>query len=128
MLNIKELSELKVLFNVMYALKFNIDDDELSRLIRSPIFSEIFNKVLVEMLDGYKNIQAIHQEEENNWRIENRPNEREKIKEYLFDMEFWEDLDQSTKDEIVKILLSPFFYNESSAVKLKKETDDFHKR
>ncbi|MEN0056730.1 MAG: hypothetical protein AAGC65_23835 [Mucilaginibacter sp.] len=112
---IENISELKLLVNVFYALKFGIDDDELVRIFRSPSFSRIFNEAVIELTERYKTINTIdgNSASLDFWKLDHRKKEREKILKYLLEIDSWGDIDESVQVETVQILLSPFIYDKN---------------
>ena len=117
---IDNISELKVLVSAFYALKFGIDNDELSRIVRSPFFSRVFNEAVLEMIDRYNTIKTVDDSSASieEWKLKYRKEEREKILEYLLEIESWKDIDESVQVEIVQNLLSPFIYDSNDLQKI----------
>ncbi|MDN3579392.1 hypothetical protein [Mucilaginibacter flavus] len=110
---IDNISELKVLVDVFYGLKFGIDNDELNQILRSPFFSQIFNKAVIEMIGHYKAIKTLDDNPVSisEWELKCRQRERKKIINYLLEVESWEDIDESAQLEIIKNMFSPFIYD-----------------
>lgn len=117
---IDNISELKVLVSAFYALKFGIDNDELSRIVRSPFFSRVFNEAVLEMIDRYNTIKTVDDSSASieEWKLKYRKEEREKILEYLLEIESWKDIDESVQVEIIQNLLSPFIYDSNDLQKI----------
>ena|SRR6185312_9999485 len=120
MLEVDDIAEFIVLVKVFYGLKYGIDEDDKSFILRSPYFSKIFNKALIELLERSGKYT---QEKSSEWHIDNRPIERQKIIAELKEVASWDKLDDATKKEIVQILLSPFFYDEKVVNDLTQEID-----
>jgi hypothetical protein len=126
MLEINTVSELNILRKSLYVIKFGDKDDVISELVRSPVFADIFNKIDRALQDEIYKLPRFPEKDENRFHIKNYEHEEQVIKKYLENIEDWLEFEIDTKLSIVKSLLVPFKYDETTLNELIKYSDEFH--
>lgn len=126
MSEINNLAELNVLRKSLYMIKFGGDEDDISELVRSPIFADIFERVDKDLKDEMYKLPHFPEKNANRFYIEDKEYEKQVIKKYLENIDSWIEFDIDTKLSIVKSLLVPFQYNENTLNEMIRYSDTFH--